>query len=278
MMMLLVAVLAAAPAAAQTRQAPPPAAPAFSQDTLDARETREALMQVLAQYPPSLGQVLRLDPTLLTNQAYLAPYPKLAAFLTQHPEVPHNPAFFLGDLRSGGWSDPKRDLLEFWQNVLAGVAVLTGVAAVTSLLVWLIKTAIDHRRWLRLTKIQTEAHNKLLDRLTANEELVAYMQSPAGQRFLESAPIATEGPRAISAPVGRILWSLQAGFVLALAGLGLQFASARVIEEVQLPLWVVGILAMALGVGFLVSAVVSYALSRRLGLFEPLVAGSRGDT
>jgi hypothetical protein len=54
-------------------------------------------------------------------------------------------------------------------------------------------------------EIQTDAHNnKLLDRLTANEELITYVQSPAGQRFLESAPISMEGPRAIAAPIGRI--------------------------------------------------------------------------
>ena len=33
-------------------------------------------------------------------------------------------------------------------------------------------------------------------------------------------------------------------------------------------LWVVGILALSLGVGFVLSAAVSWLLSRRLGLFE----------
>src|SRR2546428_11310379 len=59
----------------------------------NARETRERLSQILDQYPPSLREVLRLDPSLLTNDAYLAPYPALAAFLAQHPQVAHNPAF-----------------------------------------------------------------------------------------------------------------------------------------------------------------------------------------
>ncbi|MGH9329572.1 MAG: hypothetical protein ACRD09_03945, partial [Vicinamibacterales bacterium] len=271
MTILLVATLAVAPPA-QARQAPEPAPQSVRLEAREAGETRDALHRTLAQYPPSLAHVLRLDPSLLTNQSYLATYPTLAAFLAQHPEVAHNPAYFLGDLR-GGFSDPKRDLLNFWEQTLAGIAILTGVAIVTSLFVWLIKTVIDYRRWLRLTKIQTDAHNKLLDRLTANEELLAYVQSPAGQRFLESAPIAMDaGPRAISAPVGRILWSLQAGFVLALGGIGLQFASSRVMDEVQLPLWVMGVLAVALGGGFLLSAVVAFALSRRLGLFEPLHA------
>ncbi len=61
------------------------------------------------------------------------------------------------------------------------------------MLTWLIRTFIDYRRWLRLTRIQTDAHTKLLDRLTSNEDLMAYIQSPSGRRFLESAPIALDG-------------------------------------------------------------------------------------
>ena len=37
-------------------------------------------------------------------------------------------------------------------------------------------------------KIQTDAHTKIVDRLASNEDLLAYMQSPAGQRFLTSSP------------------------------------------------------------------------------------------
>ena len=62
----------------------------------NAGETRRRLYEILRQYPPSLMTVLRLDPTLLTSAPYIAPYPALAAFLSQHPEVARNPAFFLG--------------------------------------------------------------------------------------------------------------------------------------------------------------------------------------
>src|SRR5262245_31208777 len=58
--------------------------------------TREQLHRVLSQYPPSLERVLQLDPSLLQNPEYLGPYPSLAEYLSQHPEVAHNPAYFLG--------------------------------------------------------------------------------------------------------------------------------------------------------------------------------------
>ena len=51
----------------------------------NAEETRRRLYEVLQQYPPSLREVLRLDPSLLTNPAYLEPYPALAEFLDAAP-------------------------------------------------------------------------------------------------------------------------------------------------------------------------------------------------
>src|SRR5437879_6735623 len=46
-----------------------PRAPGF--DDQNARETRDQFTQLLRQYPPSLAEVLRLDPSLLTNEGYL---------------------------------------------------------------------------------------------------------------------------------------------------------------------------------------------------------------
>jgi hypothetical protein len=59
------------------------------------------------------------------------------------------------------------------------------------------------------------------------------------------------------------------GVVLAAGGLGLLFVSNRVIEEVAQPLFAIGVLALTVGAGFVVSAAASFLLSRRLGLFEP---------
>src|SRR5438874_2214919 len=196
----------------------------------NANETRERLSGLLREYPPSLGEVLRLDPSLLSNEAYLAPYPRLAAFLAQHPDVAHNPGYFVGmGFRDSGRHDyeisPKIRLVE---ETLAGFAVFTAVVTIAAILGWLLKAGIDYRRWLRQSKIMTEAHTKLLDRFSSNEDLLAYIQTPVGRRFLESAPIPVEAAApAVAAPIGRILWSVQAGFVVGLAGMGLLVTSAR---------------------------------------------------
>ena len=143
---------------------------------------------------------------------------------------------------------------------------------VTGTLIWIIRTLVEYRRWHRISKVHTEVHNKLMDRFTANEDLLAYMQTPAAQRFLESAPLPIDSPsRPVGAPFSRILWSVQVGVVLAAGALGLLYVSGRVIAEVSQPLFAVGVLALTIGVGFVVSAGASFLLSRRLGLLEPPV-------
>jgi hypothetical protein len=259
---------------AQARPAPAqPEAPPTPQVNLDdqsAQRTRERLRQIFEQYPPSVFQVLRLDPSLLTRPDYLAPYPTLAAFLSQHPEVAHNPVFFVGEPRfSGGPETDKARAMRMTEDVLGGLALLIVFAGVISFLAWLLRAVIDYRYWLRGSKIQTEAHAKVFDRLTTNEELLAYVQSPAAQRYLSSTSVAVDTPRAIAAPVSRILWSVQAGVILAFAGIGLWVAKSNVMEDVSELLYVVSILSVSLGIGFVVSALLSYALSHRLGLLDP---------
>ena len=72
------------------------------------------------------------------------------------------------------------------------MAGFLGVSAFIGVLIWLVRAVIQHRRWLKVSNIQSEVHLKLMDRMTTNEELLAYIQSPAGRRFLESAPIQPE--------------------------------------------------------------------------------------
>jgi len=239
----------------------------------DSQETREAFHSTLRRYPTEVSRVLKLDPSLMTNQSYLATYPALAAFLAQHPEIAHSPAFFLDNVYVGEEARGENSSERVWRSTMEALSIFAVLLLVTGVLTWLIRTLIEHRRWSRISKVQADVHNKLMDRFTANEDLLAYIQTPAGKRFLESAPIALDGaPRAVSAPVGRILWSVQVGLVLAAAGVGMEFVSGSVEKTVQQPLFAMGVLAISIGIGFVVSAIVSYVLSRRLGLWETAAA------
>jgi hypothetical protein len=257
-------VLASAPLHAQ--EAPvPPVSPAF-RDPGGAMGTRQRLQQLLREHPPNVAEVLARDPSLLTRPDYLAPYPVLQGFLQQHPEIARNPSYFFGNFQ---YYEPRPEdrSLEMFQIILAGTGVAAGVSAFLGVLIWVIRSIIDHRRWLRLSRVQAEVHTKLLDRLTTNEDLLAYIQSPAGRRFLESAPITLEQePRVTGAPVSRIIWSLQAGLVLAALGSGFWFVQRNVSQEAAEGFFIIGVLAVALGVGFTASAVLAYVVSTRLGL------------
>src|SRR5204862_6611950 len=162
--------------------------------------------------------------------------------------------FFLGD-SAYRVIDNRSQVLRIVEGVFAGMAGLIVFSTVVGLVVWVIRSVINYRAWLRATKIQTDAHANIFDRLSSNDELMTYVQSPAGQRCLTSATMSVDVlPRTVGAPVGRILWSMQAGVVVTLAGAGLWLAKANVLDEVAQLLHVIAVLAMAIGVGFIVSA------------------------
>jgi hypothetical protein len=240
----------------------------------DARETRNDFENLLKRLPPTVGRVMRLDPSLMRNATYLAPYPTLATFLQTHPAVVQNPGYYLEHIEYEFWNprqpeDARAQAVRTWREMMQALSIMVVFSAVTLALLWIVKTVVEHRRWYRTSKVQTEVHTKLLDRFSSNEDLMAYMQTPSGRRFLESAPLPIEGPtRTVGAPLSRILWSLQAGVVLATAAIGVLFVSGRVLEEIAQPLFALGVLVLAIGVGFVVSAAASFLLSRRLGLLE----------
>ena len=247
-------------------------------ESVGANDLRQELRRLLERYPPSLGRVLKLDPTLLTNPGYLASYPALAEFLKQYPEVARSPAYFLSFVNEPGNSleptDPtyqiRSQTLRMWEDTMAGIFFFLVFLTVAFTLGWLVKYIVGHRRWLRTTKIQTEVHTRLLERFSANEELLAYVQSPAGSRFLQAPPATADIPNGsgMSAPFTRILWSVQAGLVLAVAGAGMLMIRRHLLEEVSQMLLVIGTLALSIGIGFALAAIASYMLSNRLGLFD----------
>jgi hypothetical protein len=269
--------LTAANATAQDRPAVPPPQPTTPTVVVpmytappDAQATREQLHELLRQFPPNVGQVLRYDPSLLTRADYLAPYPQLVAFLQQHPEIARNASFYFGgyDYNELRRREPMPPEIEALGVLLGGMAAFLGVSAFIGVLTWLVRAVIQHRRWLRQSKVQADIHAKLMDRLTTNEELLAYIQSPAGRRFLESAPTQPESdaPRT-GAPVGPIIWSMMAGIVLSTVGIGFRLAAQSVTNEAQQAFTVVGVIILALGAGFIFSSIMAYLVSSRLGLF-----------
>jgi len=237
------------------------------------------LWALLQQYPPRLGEVIKLDHSLLTNQDYLAAYPEFKTFLQRHPEVIRDPDFFFGERETeieslkqrlnqqnfyrGNERSTFRDLMEI-------LVPFTIFFTVVGVLVWAVKIFQDHRRWLRVWRAQAEAHSKLMDRLSTSEDTLAYLQTPAGRRFFEGSPVVDPTPQRFSVPVGRILWSAQAGLLFLLGGVSLEFARAisSLNPDDLNAINIMSAMSIGLGVSFILGAVASYMISAKLGLLE----------
>ena len=136
--------------AAAPAEAPAPAIPPVYQVQTDANTVREQLQDVLRQYPPTVGEVLRRDPSLMTRPDYIAPYPQLAGFLQAHPEISRNPSFYFGGYEYyERRREPMSPEIEALGVLLGGMAGFLGFAAFFSVVVWLVRAVIQHRRWLR---------------------------------------------------------------------------------------------------------------------------------
>jgi hypothetical protein len=270
--LLLAVVGFCSPGRAGAQQPPQPApaqADAVPAARQDAENTREQLRRLLDTYPRTVGEVLRRDPNLMGNAGYMATYPPLAQFIAQHPDIPRNVEYYFAGY--GSWGDQRMDPeYEALGIMLGGMAGVLGFGAVLSVLTWLIRAVIQHRRWVKASQVQADVHSKLMDRMTSNEELLAYIQSPAGRKFLEAAPIQPEAESpAHGAPVGPIIWSMMAGIVLSTVGAGFRVAGSSIGDEVQKGFNAIGIIVLALGIGFILSSVMAYLVSSRLGLFPP---------
>ncbi|HTC76015.1 MAG TPA: hypothetical protein VK684_10585 [Edaphobacter sp.] len=247
----------------------------------DLADLREQLLTLL-RMSPTLTEVIASDPTLLANQDYVTRNnPELEKFLQNHPEVVRNPDFYLfANLPSGPGRRSERLMRKTWMDqvhnqqdngasaeLVRAVGPFLVLLTILAALIWLIRILLENRRWGRIFKMQTEVHGKLIERFGNNEELLSYMNTEAGRRFLEAAPIPIgfEPDRRVPAALSRVLVPLQIGVVLTLLGIGLLILRHS-LREISSPLLVFGIVVLMPGLGFIISAGITWLLAARLGL------------
>ncbi len=135
------------------------------------------------------------------------------------------------------------------------------VATIFGTFGWVVYTISSNIRKAHAARAVAEIHSRLLDKCGSNQDLIAYLESGAGRRFLESA--GAEGPQ----PWYRILNAIQAGVVLSLVGIAeLIIRSLEQNLDTSEFLLISGAVVLAIGVGFLISAVTSFVLSKSWGL------------
>lgn len=130
--------------------------------------------------------------------------------------------------------------------------------------VWVIYIVVDGFRRRQRLRVFTEFHSKMLDRIGSAKEFGEFFTSEAGNRFLES--LATEK----GSPQARILAAVQWGLTLVCLGMGLfiLIATRSFRTETVDVLSFLGTVTVGVGLGTLISAGISYGLSRRMGMWS----------
>jgi hypothetical protein len=230
-----------------------------SEEQLD--QSRGALDRFLDSHPEIQRDVISDPNRIINDPGYMHEHPALQVFLDAHPLVKADPRAFVSPelWRFENRRSDTEELLSWFIPFTVFICCLLAV-------LWVLRLVLENRRWNKSFKIHEEVHTKLIEKFASGQDLTAYMGSEAGRRLLEWTPPSIDtGSRGVPGAASRILWSIQAGLVLGLVGVGLLLIRDRVPDGVE-PLLVFGTLGLTIGAGFIVSAVVSYALSKHLGL------------
>jgi hypothetical protein len=243
--------------------------------------TQEQLLKLL-KLSPTLTEVVVRDPSLLANQDYVNHNnPELGQFLSTHPQIARNPQYYLfTHLPPGSGSNEEALERKLWPEMMPRVEHQSQLEflidhvgpfliflAVAGALLWLVRTLMEHRRWTRIFRLQTEVHGRLIERFGTSQELLTYMQTEAGARFLKAAPIPVnpEQTQALPNAVSRILTSLQVGTILTLLGLGFYLMRHNNYEYTTL-CELLAVFTLMPGIGCIISAAATWILAGKLGL------------
>ncbi|MGH9495641.1 MAG: hypothetical protein ACRD3B_11630 [Candidatus Sulfotelmatobacter sp.] len=280
-LVLAFTMLLTAVSTAQTPHATPAAAPNPAQlSQKDVAELQDQLLEHL-RVSPTLAEVVARDPSLLSNAEYVnRSNPELGRFLQEHPEIAQNPDYYLFNNLHGQNEQPAETLeRKLWpamssrqdngvaRDLVEGGLPLLAFICFLGVVLWLTQVLLENRRWNRIFKLQSDVHAKLIERFGTSQEVLTYMNTDAGKRFLEATPISVGLDRQapVPSPVARVLTPLQIGIVLSLLGVGLIFLRHS-IPDGDAPLLLVGTVVLMPGLGFIISAGITWVLAKHLGL------------
>jgi len=122
---------------------------------------------------------------------------------------------------------------------------------------WLVWSIMD---WLKM-RHKSQLQNKILEKFTTVQEFNEFIQSEEGNKFLKFLSYNDSTPRQ------KILFSLSKGVIITFIGISLILIKQIFPEEMQYFL-AIGIVLIALGLGFLVSTFISYTLSKKWGIID----------
>ena len=126
---------------------------------------------------------------------------------------------------------------------------------------WIVHIIVTSGRLKEQVRATAEFRAKVLEKMTSTKEFGEFLETDGGRRFMST--LTTEGP---SAKV-RIVKSTENGIICLAIGIAMLLLAGW-FEDGRQGMTVFGAIITACGIGFLVSCVSSYVLSKNLGLFD----------
>jgi predicted outer membrane lipoprotein len=143
------------------------------------------------------------------------------------------------------------------------IAIVMVMVTLAFGVVSIMRMALEHMGRAKTLRVQSDLYNRLIDKFGTSNELLAYLQSEAGQQLFKTPATTSLGA------YGRIMNAVQYGAIAVVVGAGiLAIGSAFKGTEAADVTFVFGWLAITIGAALLVSSVLSFALSRKFGLIN----------
>jgi hypothetical protein len=141
-----------------------------------------------------------------------------------------------------------------------GIEVLIPLAGISMIafIAWVIVRGMVSRSQHRL-----EAHARMLDRFGSSAEFVSFLQTGEGRGYLQTVAMGN-----LKSQKEKILGSVRTGVILVVLSLGIMLAALLARAGTDEPPFVLGILGLFLGAGFLASAAISYRLSKSWSILD----------
>ncbi len=137
-----------------------------------------------------------------------------------------------------------------YQGLVEEIVLTVALIAIGVWALSLVNQVLKRRQQMRMQK-------NLLEKFASAQDLAEFLRSPAGQKYVLSFSEAGSSPR------DSILNSVRLGIILLLVGPALCVIPVQTVE-VGHAIWGVGMVLTMLGVGFLVSAVASYFIAKKI--------------
>ena len=141
-----------------------------------------------------------------------------------------------------------------------GIEVLIPLAGISMIafLAWVIVKGGVSRSQHRL-----EAHSRMLDRFGSSTEFVAFLQTAEGRGYLQTVALGSR-----KSQKEKILGSVRTGVILVMLSFGIMAAGLVAGGDAREDTFIMGVLGLFLGAGFLASAAVSYRLSKAWSILD----------